>query len=276
MRGLKPIGRTYYARLLIPKDRQRDVGTAYGVKSGIVEERVRTTGTQDKREAIKRRDVVLAALTHEVNAKLTAAGLPPLHGEWKPDWLNEDVMISEAMEARQALRALSDVSDEKDEIDGWTSPRSREESNFRDLIIDRAAEMTEQGVSGVGEYFAVHPKPTTPHDLTAHNCINIRLPTYGGLYAWELEKDGRALNVRVEGQFVCNDVPMIIDAALSGLGLACLPEDQFDALIDEGRLVRVLEDWCPPFSGYHLYYPSRRQTSPAFNLLVEALRYREL
>ncbi|GBQ94970.1 hypothetical protein AA23498_2162 [Acetobacter nitrogenifigens DSM 23921 = NBRC 105050] len=152
MRGLKPIGRTYYARLLIPKDRQRDVGTAYGVKSGIVEERVRTTGTQDKREAIKRRDVVLAALTHEVNAKLTAAGLPPLHGEWKPDWLNEDVMISEAMEARQALRALSDVSDEKDEIDGWTSPRSREESNFRDLIIDRAAEMTEQGVSGVGEY----------------------------------------------------------------------------------------------------------------------------
>ncbi|MBO1358481.1 LysR family transcriptional regulator [Acetobacter sacchari] len=146
----------------------------------------------------------------------------------------------------------------------------------KDMVAVKIGPDLRMVVVGSPEYFAVNPKPMTPHDLTAHNCINIRLPTYGGLYAWELEKDGRALNVRVEGQFVCNDVPMIIDAALSGLGLACLPEDQFDALIDEGRLVRVLEDWCPPFSGYHLYYPSRRQTSPAFNLLVEALRYREL
>ncbi|GBQ94941.1 LysR family transcriptional regulator [Acetobacter nitrogenifigens DSM 23921 = NBRC 105050] len=146
----------------------------------------------------------------------------------------------------------------------------------KDMVAVKIGPDLRMMVAGSPGYFAVNPKPQTPHDLTAHNCINIRLPTYGGLYAWELEKDGRALNVRVDGQFVCNDVPMIIDAALNGLGLACLPEDQFDTLIDEGRLVRVLEDWCPPFSGYHLYYPSRRQTSPAFNLLIEALRYRGL
>ena len=144
----------------------------------------------------------------------------------------------------------------------------------KDMIAVRIGPDMRMMVVGSPEYFAKHPKPATPHDLTAHNCINIRLPTYGGLYAWELEKEGRALNVRVDGQFVCNDVTMIIDAALDGLGLACLPQDQFDTLIDDGRLVRVLEDWCPPFPGYHLYYPSRRQTSPAFDLLVEALRHR--
>ncbi|MGO6676573.1 LysR family transcriptional regulator [Rhizobium leguminosarum] len=124
------------------------------------------------------------------------------------------------------------------------------------------------------DYFARHPKPATPHDLTQHRCINLRLATVGGLYAWEFEKDGKPLNVRVEGQFICNDVPMIVDAALGGFGLACLPDDYLLPLIREGKLVPVLEDWSPPFPGYHLYYPSRRLASPAFSLLVNALRYR--
>ncbi len=125
------------------------------------------------------------------------------------------------------------------------------------------------------DYFERNPKPVTPHELTRHRCINLRLTTIGGLYAWEFEKDGKPLNVRVEGQFVCNDVPMIIDAALDGLGLACLPDDYLLPLIREGKLVAVLEDWSPPFPGYHLYYPSRRLASPAFSLLIDALRYRK-
>jgi len=102
----------------------------------------------------------------------------------------------------------------------------------------------------------------------------MRLPTYGGIYAWEFEKRGRALKVRVEGQLVFNNIALRVNAALSGLGLAYLPEGQVQAHLAGGRLVRVLADWCPAFSGYHLYYPSRRQTAPAFALLVDALRYR--
>ncbi len=144
----------------------------------------------------------------------------------------------------------------------------------KDMIAVKIGPELRMAVAGAPAYFARHPKPATPHDLTQHVCINLRLPTLGGLYAWEFEKNARPLNVRVDGQFTCNDVPMIVHAAVNGLGLACLPDDQFRNLIEEGRLVRVLEDWCPPFSGYHLYYPSRRQASPAFQLLVEALRYR--
>jgi DNA-binding transcriptional LysR family regulator len=114
-----------------------------------------------------------------------------------------------------------------------------------------------------------------PQDLAGHDSINLRLPTLGGLYAWEFEKDGRDLRVRVEGQLVFNDVRLIRRAAINGLGLAFLFEDQVEPDIAAGRLVRLLENWCDPFPGYHLYYPSRRQQSPAFALLVEALRYRE-
>lgn len=144
----------------------------------------------------------------------------------------------------------------------------------KDMIAVKIGPELRMTVVGSPAYFAKHPKPVTPHDLTKHVCVNLRLPTLGGLYAWEFEKKGRPLNVRVDGQFTCNDVPMIVHAAVNGLGLACLPDDQFQDLIEEGRLVRVLADWCPPFPGYHLYYPSRRQSSPAFVLLVEALRYR--
>jgi DNA-binding transcriptional LysR family regulator len=114
----------------------------------------------------------------------------------------------------------------------------------------------------------------TPQDLTTHNCINLRLPTYGGLYAWEFEKAGRELKVRVEGQLVFNTTALRMNAVLAGLGLAYLPEEQVTAHLADGRLVRVLADWCAPFPGYHLYYPSRRQATPAFSLLVDALRYR--
>jgi DNA-binding transcriptional LysR family regulator len=123
-------------------------------------------------------------------------------------------------------------------------------------------------------YFARRSRPLTPQDLTAHACINLRLPTNGGLYAWEFEKAGREIRVRVEGQLVFNTVGMILEAALDGFGIAHLPEDQVQPHLASGRLVRVLADWCPPFSGYHLYYPSRRQHTSAFAVLVEALRYR--
>jgi len=123
-------------------------------------------------------------------------------------------------------------------------------------------------------YFAGRPRPRTPQDLTAHICINQRMATHGGLYVWDFEKDGRELRVRVEGQLVFNDAGMPLQAALDGFGIAFVLEDQARPHIAEGRLVRVLADWCEPFPGYHLYYPSRRQHSPAFALLVEALRYR--
>jgi DNA-binding transcriptional LysR family regulator len=148
------------------------------------------------------------------------------------------------------------------------------ESIEKDMIAVRIGPELRMMVVGAPDYFARNPAPQTPYDLTQHNCINLRLPTLGGLYAWEFERDGRPVNVRVDGQFICNDVPMIIDAALDGLGLACLPEDHLAPLVEKGSLVPVLEEWCAPFPGYHLYYPSRRLASPAFALLVEALRYR--
>jgi DNA-binding transcriptional LysR family regulator len=123
-------------------------------------------------------------------------------------------------------------------------------------------------------YFAAHPMPRVPRDLTAHRCINQRMPTPGGLYVWDFERRGRKVNVRVDGQLIFNTSPAQVDAALAGLGIALLPEDELLSHIVAGRLVRVLEDWCPKFVGYHLYYPSRRQPSPAFTLVVEALRFR--
>lgn len=121
-------------------------------------------------------------------------------------------------------------------------------------------------------YFETHPVPKSPEDLTKHRCINIRFPTHGGLYVWEFERRGRQMNVRVEGQATFNTSPHMVIAALDGLGIAFLPEEEFAPHLEEGRLVRVLENWCPPFPGYHLYYPSRRQPSPAFSIVVDALR----
>jgi DNA-binding transcriptional LysR family regulator len=144
----------------------------------------------------------------------------------------------------------------------------------KDMIAVRIGPDFSMAVVGSPGYFASRPKPRKPQDLTSHACINIRLPTHGAIYAWEFEKRGRELKVRVDGQLVFNDVSLRMNAVLAGLGLAYLPEDQVGKHLDSGRLVRVLEDWCPPFTGYHLYYPSRRQMTPAFALLVDALRYR--
>ena len=144
----------------------------------------------------------------------------------------------------------------------------------KDMIAVRIGPDLRMAVVGSRSYFERRKRPQTPRDLTAHDCINLRLPTYGGLYAWEFEKAGREVKVHVEGQLVFNNIALRLNAALAGLGLAYLPEDQVQADIAAGRLVRVLADWCPPFSGYHFYYPSRRQSSPAFALLVDALRYR--
>ena len=144
----------------------------------------------------------------------------------------------------------------------------------KDMVAVRIGPDMRSAVVGAPSYFARRARPKTPQDLTAHACINLRLPTHGGLYAWEFEKVGREIKARVEGQLVFNSTTPMLDAALSGFGLAYVPEDTVRAHLADGRLVRVLADWCPPYPGYHLYYPSRRQPTPAFTLLVNALRYR--
>jgi DNA-binding transcriptional LysR family regulator len=144
----------------------------------------------------------------------------------------------------------------------------------KDMIAVRIGPDFRMLVVGAPSYFERRPKPNKPQDLTTHDCINLRLPTHGGIYAWEFEKRGRALKVRVEGQVTFNTSALRMNAVLAGLGLAYLPEDQVQAPLSDGRLIQVLADWCPAFSGYHLYYPSCRQPQPAFALLVDALRYR--
>jgi DNA-binding transcriptional LysR family regulator len=144
----------------------------------------------------------------------------------------------------------------------------------KDMIAVRIGPDTSMAVVGSPSYFRKQPEPKRPQDLIGHNCINLRLPTQGGLYAWEFEKGARELKVRVEGQLVFNGTYQMLTAALAGFGLAYVPEDLAKPHLAKGRLKRVLKDWCPPFSGYHLYYPSRRQPAPAFALLVDALRHR--
>jgi DNA-binding transcriptional LysR family regulator len=144
----------------------------------------------------------------------------------------------------------------------------------KDMIAVRISPEMRMAAVATPLYFESHSKPKAPQDLTRHNCLNMRFQSSGGIYAWEFEKNGRPLNVRVNGQITCNGASAIVSAALLGLGIAYVTEDAVRSHIAEKRLVRVLGDWCPPFPGYHLYYPSRRQVSPAFALLVEALRYR--
>jgi DNA-binding transcriptional LysR family regulator len=144
----------------------------------------------------------------------------------------------------------------------------------QDMIGVRIGPDFDMAVVGAPSYFKKQQRPQVPHDLTGHGCITLRLPTSGGLWTWPFAKDGRELKVRVDGPLVFNTITLMIDMALSGLGLAYLPEDQVRDHIKKGRLVQVLADWSPRSSGYHLYYPSRRQPTPAFALLVDALRYR--
>jgi DNA-binding transcriptional LysR family regulator len=144
----------------------------------------------------------------------------------------------------------------------------------RDMIAVPIGPELRMAAVAARSYFVAHPAPHAPQDLAEHRCINLRMQSAGGLYAWELEKDGREVRVRVEGQLILNSSAMVLEAAVAGFGVAFLPQDQVAARVADGSLIRVLEDWCPPFPGYYLYYPSRRQMSPALALLVNALRYR--
>ena len=145
----------------------------------------------------------------------------------------------------------------------------------KDMIAVRIGPDTRMAVVGAPSYFRNRSEPKKPQELVEHNCINLRLPTHGGLYAWEFEKGARELKVRVEGQLFFNTTTQMLHAGLAGLGLTYLPEGLVQPHISKGRLKRVLEDWCPPYPGYHLYYPSRRQSSAAFALVVDALRHRQ-
>ena len=145
----------------------------------------------------------------------------------------------------------------------------------KDMIAVRIAPDMRMAVVGAPSYFKKRSEPKRPQDLIEHNCINLRLPTHGGVYAWEFEKAGRELRVRVEGQLTFNATAQMLNAALAGLGLAYVPEGMVEPHIAKGALKRVLADWCLPYTGYHLYYPSRRQSSAAFALMIDALRYRD-
>jgi DNA-binding transcriptional LysR family regulator len=144
----------------------------------------------------------------------------------------------------------------------------------KDMIAVRIGPDLRMAVVGAPSYFKGRPEPKKPQDLLEHNCINLRLPTHGSLYSWEFEKGRRDLRVRVEGQLTFNGTAQLLNAALAGLGVAYVPEGMVEGHIAKGRLKRVLADWCPPYSGYHLFYPSRRQSSAAFTLVVDALRHR--
>ncbi len=144
----------------------------------------------------------------------------------------------------------------------------------KDMVSVRIGPDVRFAVVGTKSYFAKRAVPKTPQDLIAHSCINLRQSTHGGLWAWEFERNGRELKVRVDGQLIFNSIFQVRDAAVDGFGLAYIPEDLARPYLSKGQLVWVLEEWSPPWSGYHLYYPSRRQSSPAFALVVDALRYR--
>jgi DNA-binding transcriptional LysR family regulator len=164
---------------------------------------------------------------------------------------------------------LTDIVTEQ--VDAGVRPG---ETVAKDMIAVPIGPDMRMAVVGSPAYFAKRPSPRTPQDLTQHNCINLRLPAHRGVYAWEFERNGRDLRVPVEGQLMFNTAALMMNAALQGFGLAYLTEQQIQPYLESGELVRVLASWCPPFPGYHLYYPSRRQPSAAFTVLVEALRYR--
>jgi DNA-binding transcriptional LysR family regulator len=165
--------------------------------------------------------------------------------------------------------ALTDIAAE-----GYYAGVRMGEQVAKDMIAVRIGPQMRMALVGSPDYFVRHPPPREPQDLADHNCITTRMPTYGGLATWGLERDGREVKVRAEGQLIFNSLTIRIQSALDGLGLAYVPEDQALQHIADGRLVRVLEEWCPFFPGYHLYYPSRRHPSPALTLLIDVLRYR--
>lgn len=192
------------------------------------------------------------------------------------DWVLRNILLpklSPVMKRNPDVRIEFDVSYGFRDIvaDRFDAGVRLGESIDKDMIAMPISPKLRMAAVASPAYFETHPPPKVPADLTLHNCINMRYPS-GGVYVWEFERRGREMNVRVAGQATFNTSPLIVLAALEGLGVAFLPEDEFAPHIEAGRLVRVLQDWCPPFAGYHLYYPSRRQHSPAFSLVVDALR----
>ncbi|ROR15092.1 LysR family transcriptional regulator [Erwinia sp. JUb26] len=147
------------------------------------------------------------------------------------------------------------------------------ESIEKDMVAVRIGPDWRMAIVATPDYFAQHGVPQTPYELQNYRCINMRLPTLGGLYHWEFSKEGKAIRVKVEGQLVFNTLSARIDAALSGMGVSCVPEDSVKTYIEEGKLQSVLQDWCEPFTGYYLYYPSRKQHTTAFSKLIDAVRY---
>lgn len=244
----------------------------------------RTTRSVAPTEAGERLVRTLGTAFEEIDAELTALGA-------LRDKPAGTVRITTAPPAAETIlwpaiaRLLPDYPDVKVEVCVETGLTDIVAERFdggvrlgeqvaKDMIAVPVGPDLRLAVVAAPAYFARRKRPQNPRQLADHECINLRLPSFGGFYAWEFEKDGRELRVRVEGQLAFNDIDLVLRAALAGFGLACLLEDQVEPCLSDGRLVRVLEDWCPPFPGYHLYYPSRRQQSPAFALLVEALRYR--
>lgn len=148
------------------------------------------------------------------------------------------------------------------------------EAIARDMVAVRIGPDVSYSVVGSSEYFERYPVPESPQDLTAHNCVNLRLPTSGGLYAWEFQEDGREFSVRVDGQLVYSNIGSAIDAALDGMGIAYAPTDLIRGYVDDGHLREVIKAWCPTFQGYHLYYPNKRNHSLAFSTFVDAFRFR--
>lgn len=190
------------------------------------------------------------------------AVLPAALARFLPDY--PDIQVEVTVD-----NGLTDIS-----ADAFDAGIRLGEQVAKDMIAVRVSPDIRMAVVGAPDYFARHAPPQVPADLTAHACIGMRLPTYGGVFPWEFSKDGHEINVRVDGPLIFNNLGLRISSALSGLGLAYLPEDQVLSHIADGRLQRVLEEWSPTFAGYHLYYPSRRHHSQAFSLLVDALRWR--
>jgi DNA-binding transcriptional LysR family regulator len=269
------------------------LGTSQSAVSAVVrrlEERlgvrllIRTTRSVSPTEAGQRLADTLRPAFDQIESQLTSLD------DMRSHPAGTIRITSSSAAARQVLmpaanRLMADYPDVKIEIaidsrfvdiakEGFDAGVRLGESLDKDMIGVKIGPDLDMVVAGSPNYLRDNPAPKTPDDLSSHNCINLRLQTLGGLYPWEFEKDGRSLHVRVEGQFTSGDATLLIDAALAGRGLLCLPSDQLGSYVKSGQLIRVLADWSPSFSGYHLYYPSRRQITPAFRLLVDALRWR--
>ena len=269
------------------------LGTSQSAVSAVVrrlEERlgvrllIRTTRSVSPTEAGQRLADTLRPAFDQIESQLTSLD------DMRSHPAGTIRITSSSAAARQVLmpaanRLMADYPDVKIEIaidsrfvdiakEGFDAGVRLGESLDKDMIGVKIGPDLDMVVAGSPNYLRDNPAPKTPDDLSSHNCINLRLQTLGGLYPWEFEKDGRSLHVRVEGQFTSGDATLLIDAALAGRGLLCLPSDQLGSYVKSGQLIRVLADWSPSFSGYHLYYPSRRQITPAFRWLVDALRWR--